>query len=450
MTNTLQQLVSQLVADIGVGRRWQPGDRLPPQRELARERKIAASTVSRAYHELALRGLVVGETGRGTYVRAAAAPPEPALAEPSESYVDLALNVPILPEHARPLAASLARLLRDRAAFEQALRPTSTTGTAAARDVAATYLSRDGWRIDPRRLILAGNGKQALGAVVAAIVKPGDRLGTDALTYPLIKAIASHLRVELVPLAMDDDGMLPEAIERAHLRAPLRAIYCQPVLHNPTGTSMSDQRRAEIVRALRRHRLVAIEDAVYSFLVPDAIPLAAAAPERVVVIDSLSKRIAPGISIGMIIAPNRLVDPIATAVRSHACGPSGFALAACTRWMADGTAARITAAKQRDAIARQRILRHAFAGLTVASDPRAYHAWLTLPASRRADKFEAAAARMGIAVVRGSAFAVSPGHAPNAVRLALASPTLTTLAEALTTIAGLVRDGTHRVHAAHR
>jgi DNA-binding transcriptional MocR family regulator len=445
MTTTLQQLVAHLTADIGIGRRWAPGDRLPPQRELARERRIAASTASRAYRELAQRGLVVGETGRGTYVRAAAAPLEPALAEPSEaSYVDLALNVPILPEHARPLAASLARLMRDRAAFEQALRPTSVTGTAAAREVAAAYLSRDGWRVDTARMILAGNGKQALGAVVAAIVKPGDRLGTDALTYPLIKSIAAHLRVELVPLAMDDEGMRPDAIERAHLRTPLRAIYCQPVLHNPTGTSMSDRRRADIVRVLRRHRLVAIEDAVYSFLVPDAVPLAAAARERVVVIDSLSKRIAPGISIGMIIAPETLVARMADAVRSHACAPSGFALAACTRWMADGTAGRITAAKQRDAIARQRILRQAFEGLSVTSDPRAYHAWLTLPADRRADQFEAAAAREGIAVVRGAAFAVSPGHAPNAVRLALASPTHATLAKALATLAKLVRDTRRR------
>ena len=69
MLTTLQQLVAHLTADIGIGRRWAPGDRLPPQRDLARERRIAASTVSRAYRELALRGLVVGETGRGTFVR---------------------------------------------------------------------------------------------------------------------------------------------------------------------------------------------------------------------------------------------------------------------------------------------------------------------------------------------------------------------------------------------
>jgi len=58
---TLQALVSALAADIAAGRR-RPGDRLPPQRTLARERHMAASTVSLAYRELARRGLVVGET----------------------------------------------------------------------------------------------------------------------------------------------------------------------------------------------------------------------------------------------------------------------------------------------------------------------------------------------------------------------------------------------------
>jgi DNA-binding transcriptional MocR family regulator len=145
----------------------------------------------------------------------------------------------------------------------------------------------------------------------------------------------------------------------------------------------------------------------------------------------------------MIIPPHQLLKSIAMAIRAHACGPTGFALAACTHWMTDGTAAAICAAKRRDAAARQRILRKAFAGLTLTSDPHAhhaYHAWLTLPAEWRADVFEAAAARNGIAVVPAAAFAVMAGHAPNAVRLALASPTLDTLTSALTTLATLARD----------
>ena len=160
---------------------------------------------------------------------------------------------------------------------------------------------------------------------------------------------------------MDDEGMRPDAVTAAHMKRPLRAIYCQPVLHNPTGSTMSELRRAEIARVLRRHHLIAIEDAVYSFLVPGVLPLAASAPERVVVIDSLSKRLSPGITVGMIVAPAKPVGPIWAAVRASAFGPSGFALEACTRWITDGTATAVGAAKRRDAARRQRILREAFA-----------------------------------------------------------------------------------------
>ncbi len=69
--------------------------------------------------------------------------------------------------------------------------------------------------------------------------------------------------------------------------------------------------------------------------------------------------------------------------------------------------------------------------LTIEADPRAYHAWLVPPDAWRAESFTAAAAERGIAVAPATAFAVGAGHAPNAVRLALASPSLRVLGESL-------------------
>ena len=135
------------------------------------------------------------------------------------------------------------------------------------------------------------------------------------------------------------------------------------------------------------------------------------------------------------------VHQYSAAIRSGAWSSTGFALEACTRLMADGTVAAIVAAKQRDAAERQRVLRQKLAGLPVESDPRAYHAWLTLPAPWRADTFVAAAASRGIAVTPAAAFAVGPGHAPNAVRIALASPAIPTLSSALQRLSDLARLG---------
>jgi DNA-binding transcriptional MocR family regulator len=78
------------------------------------------------------------------------------------------------------------------------------------------------------------------------------------------------------------------------------------------------------------------------------------------------------------------------------------------------------------------------AGLSVDADRRSYHLWLTLPEHWRSQTVVAAAGRRGIALTPSSAFAVSPGHAPNAVRLALASPPIARLREALQTLARML------------
>lgn len=156
-------------------------------------------------------------------------------------------------------------------------------------------------------------------------------------------------------------------------------------------------------------------------------------------VDSLSKRLAPGLTLGMIVAPEAWGERVAASLRSGAWIAPGFALEAGTRWMADGTVATIVRAKRRDAVARQTLAHARLAGLAVSGDPRAYHCWLQLPEPWRAEPFVAAAARRGIAITPAAAFALGSGHAPNAVRLALASPALDTLSTALDTLAALAR-----------
>ncbi|MFE1767002.1 PLP-dependent aminotransferase family protein [Streptomyces angustmyceticus] len=427
-------IADELAADIAAGR-LHPGDRLLPLRRFARNRRIAASTAARVYQELSRRGLTVGEVGRGTFVRDAAPADEPALAEPGGARVDLEMNFPVLPHHPALLAKSLEHLARPDA-LAAALHPVGAAGTAAARRAAAAHLARAGWAPDPGRLLFAGNGRQAVAAAIAALVPAGERLGVEALTYPVVKGIAARLGVTLVPLAMDEHGPTPEALRAA---APLRAVYLQPALHNPLGITMPDHRRAELVALLRELDIHAIEDAIYGFLRPDLPPLAALAPERTVLVDSLSKRLAPGLSLGFLAVPAGATQDIGTALRSGTWAAARFALDAGTRWMADGTAAAVEEEKRADAAARQCLVAERLAGFRVRADPHAYHCWWELPEPWRADTFVAAAARRGIAVTPAGAFTVGSGHAPGAVRLALASPPADALAGALDVLAGLAR-----------
>jgi DNA-binding transcriptional MocR family regulator len=425
-------IADAVAARIAEGR-LRPGDRLPPQRAFARRHRIAASTAARVYAELVRRGLATGEVGRGTFVRAAPPPGEPALTEPATARVDLELNFPVLPEQPALLAGGLAGLLRPDV-LAAAMAPTGPAGTPAARTAAAALPARAGWAPAPERMLFAGNGRQAIAAAIAALVPAGRRLGVEALTYPVVKGIAARLGVTAVPLAMDSSGVTPAALRAA---APLAAVYLQPTLHNPLGVTMPERRRSRIAALLRDLDTYAVEDDIYAFLRGDLPPLAAYAPERVIVVDSLSKRVAPGLTVGFAAPPDALADRVAAALRSGGWSAPRFALDAATRWITDGTVARLEAAKRRDAAARQRIAADHLAAFTIDADPAAYHLWWRLPDPWRADTFVAAAAREGIAVTPGAAFTVAPNHAPNAVRLALASPAPETLRTALSTLATL-------------
>ncbi|QYX78739.1 aminotransferase-like domain-containing protein [Streptomyces akebiae] len=431
-----RRIADRIAEDIVTGR-LKPGDRLPPQRVFARRQGIAGSTAGRVYAELVRRGLVLGEVGRGTFVRAApAASTGRALAEPAGSApVNLELNYPSAPGQSELLATGLAPLLRPDV-LTDALRTAPATGTAAAREAAAGLLATAGWRPDPRRFLFAGNARQAIAAALAHLVRPGGRVGVESLTYPLVKEIAGRLGVTLVPLATDGEGLRPEAVAAAHRAAPLSAVYAQPTLHNPTSVTMGAGRRAELARVVRELDLPVIEDRIWSFLAGGDAgaegggeasrnvgggvgvgvgvggagalpPLAAYAPERVFVVDGLSKRVAPGLTVGFLVVPEGRVEGAADALRSGGWVAGRFALEAGVRWIGDGTVGRLVAAKRADAAARQRLVAEHLAGFSVRGDARAYYAWWELPEPWRADTFCAAAAERGVAVTPGSVFSVA-------------------------------------------
>ena len=103
------KLADTVAAEIADGT-LKPGDRLPPQRSFAYERKIAVSTASRVYAELLRRGLVVGEVGRGTFISGEAKRGVAAAGEPRGIRIDFEFNYPVLPDQTALIAKSLAGL----------------------------------------------------------------------------------------------------------------------------------------------------------------------------------------------------------------------------------------------------------------------------------------------------------------------------------------------------
>jgi len=436
-------IADRIAAEIASGT-LKPGDRLPPQRTFAYRHGIAVSTASRVYSELVRRGLVTGEVGRGTFVSGQAPAPVRNLIEPvyeaPHDRIDLELNYSVLPEIPE-MVAPIMKSLSDPRMLAEVLQPNAMRGGPEIRRHAAAVVAAGGWQPDPDRIALAGMGRQAIAAAVSTVAAPGDRIGIERMTYPVAKVKLARLGIRAVPLAMDEHGVTPQAIEEAASHGRLSGIYLQPTLHNPLGITMPGARRAEIAGALRKHDIIAIEDRVYAFLHDSAPPpLAAFAPDHTIVVDSLSKRVATGLTLGFVVTPaGRLRQAASVALQSGGWRPQTYALLAAGRIMAEGLVETLVARRREDAAARQALVRNRLAGVTLRGDPRSYHLWLELPDGWRADTFVAAAWRRGVAVMPAASFAAGPGHAPNAVRLALASPPMARLAAAAEILAGLAR-----------
>src|SRR5581483_5074356 len=141
----------------------------------------------------------------------------------------------------------------------------TSVGTPAARNAAAAYLSQGTWSPAAEQLVFTGNGRQSIAAALAALVPTGGRCGVESLTYPFIKGIAARLGISLVPLALDEGGVRPDSVQKAHREAHLSAIYVQPAIQNPLGMTMSAARRADLLRVVEKLNLPIIEDSVYGF-----------------------------------------------------------------------------------------------------------------------------------------------------------------------------------------
>ncbi len=255
MTASYTALVDDIAAEIAAGR-LKAGERLPPQRQFAYEKGIAASTAARVYAELLRRGLVVGEVGRGTFVAGHTPPVSPLPVEPFDGRIDLEFNFPTLRDQAALIGKSLSSWQRPEI-LAAALAPVTQRRLAEAGRVSANFYATDRWRPRPEGFLFAGSGRQAVAAAMSALVPVGGRLAVEAVTYPMVKGIAARLGVTLVPIAMDGEGIRPDALAKAHRAAALGAVYLQPVMQNPLGHTMSEARRGRFDGGRARRTLSA-------------------------------------------------------------------------------------------------------------------------------------------------------------------------------------------------
>lgn len=406
------------------------GDPLPTQRDLAEQLGVNFTTVTRAYDEARRRGLITARVGRGTFV-AGAASAEHAPAAPTNGARDLELCVnqgPSLAWLPDVMRESLARIGGDPAAVRSFLSYDAQRGiSTVAREAGVRWLAQRGVAGTPERIAIAGGAQHALSMLLATRAQPGDVVVTESLTYPGFRSAAALARVRLVPVAMDEDGIDPDALDAACRRHSPRLMFCVPTLQNPTTAIMPLARRHAIVEVARRHALQIIEDDVYGPLAVDPpAALATLAPELVTYLASLSKSVAPGLRTAFVLTPTAAdADELSAAVRASVLMLSSIPVSLAAAWIEDGTAERVLGDLRREMAARSALACRILADYDIAAPSGTLHAWLRLPASWSVAAFVAQAAQRGVRIapsdwyVTPSGDDAAPAVAPRAVRLAL-------------------------------
>ncbi|QNN58474.1 PLP-dependent aminotransferase family protein [Diaphorobacter ruginosibacter] len=428
-------LVDQLAQEIRAGR-LPAGTRLPTHRKLAAQHGLALVTATRVYAELQAMGLVSGETGRGTFVKDLSLPLGLGVDYPAQApeHADLTFNSPLIAGQTELLRTAL-RQLANAGDLESLLHYQPHAGRPRDRSTLAEHLVSRGLQVDASQLLFVDGAQHGLTVTAMGLLKPGDVVAVDALTYPGFKLLAQSLRLELQPIPASGDGPDLKALETLCSRRKVRAIYAMPTLHNPLGWVMSLTRRHKLAAIARRHGLLIIEDAAYAFLA-DAPPppLAALAPDITIYVSALSKSIATGLRVGFIAAPQRLIPTLERGIRATTWNTAAIMTTLGCGWLEDGTIARLEASKREDAIARQAIVSEVFAGMRTVRHPHSYYVWIPLGEDLRADQVAAALLQeQRIAVSTAEPYATT-ASVPHALRLALGSISLAQLRAALISI----------------
>ena len=194
-----------------------------------------------------------------------------------------------------------------------------------------------------------------------------------------------------------------------------------------------------LVRIAEKYGLWIVEDDVHAFLLPEPpAPIATYAPDRTVYLSSIAKCLVPGLRTGFLAAPSILRPRLLTGIHTSMWMAPPLMVEVTTRWLGDGTADRLIAAKRREMEGRQRLARAILGGHSPRGHPLGYQLWLELPEPWCTDAFVAEARERGIKVMGASAFALNRGRVPHAVRLSLGQPSRSELDRALRTLAGLL------------
>lgn len=424
-----------------------PGTRLPTHRDLAETLGVSVQTVSRAYDQAEKHGLIQARVGSGTWIRDADGESESEyLRHPTaltdDSQIDLSIAHPVCPpSHHLRFRQALAELADvAHADVIAACRPIA--GLAHQRERANHWLGeRLGVPGDVDDRLLCNGAAHGLMLAIATVVQHGDVVLTEALTDHGLISLSRTLGFQLRGVAIDEQGVIPEALETAIVRFQPRAVCLTPTQLNPTGATMENARRDQVAGILQRYNIWLIEDDVHALLEPPGLtPLTARLPQQSFHVTSLTKSTVPGLRAGYLSVPRGQMHHTLPRLRATSWMATPLIFELADYWLANGMIDTLAHEQRQLLSERQSLAARRLAGHAIESRPSSLHLWLTLPEPWRAEELQQQAIQEGVAITTAQPFMVDPSSSPRRVRISLgAENDLERLETGLEVLARLLR-----------
>ena len=354
------------------------------------------------------------------------------------------------------VADAVARMLVERGT--RALQYGSGQGDEWLRElITSEVLPTVGIHTHPDDVVVTVGSQQALDLITRVFVDPGDVVLVEAPSYVTALSTFAAYQADVVHVAMDEQGLLPEALSDA-IDAVARAgktakfVYTIPSYHNPAGVTQGPDRRRAILEVAQRAGLLLIEDDPYGLLGFDGVvprAIRADEPNGVIYVGSFSKTFAPGLRVGFAVAPHGVREKLVLAAEASVlCPPAYSQLTVATYlatqpWFDQVKQFRELYRERRDALL-EALAAHMPQGTTWTHPAGGFYSWVTLPGGLDAGAMLPRAVTARVAYVPGTGFfsgwAKTSPEARSSLRLSYCYPEPERIREGVRRLAGVVEE----------
>lgn len=325
-------------------------------------------------------------------------------------------------------------------------------GDPVLREQICQVMALEGISASPDDVVVTVGSQQALDLVCRVFLDPGDVVLAEAPSYVGALSTFASAQAEVVHVEMDDEGLVPAALQDALARLEVtgrhpKFLYTVPNYHNPAGVSLAENRRDEIVAIAAEHQVLILEDNPYGLLGFDQEPpraLRARSSDGVVYLGSFSKTFAPGLRVGWALAPHAVKEKLVLASEAQVlCPPTFNQLAVSTYlatqpWLEQVKVFRELYRERRDACLDA--LRQLFPAEARWTHPHGgFYVWVTLPPGLDAKAMLPRAVQQRVAFVPGTAF-YADGRGSSHLRLSYCYPQPDRIREGVRRLAAVLEE----------